>query len=477
MTVSIRNFLLISLLLTITLLTTLGILGKFYLDKLDIEAHMDTLLEQTARTFQALIDTQLDQFSAEQIQHKLDAIPTPHYSHHAYFCDNFTSIKANSRYQFQLWDSKGKLLLHSPKAPTESLATPENGLSNKMVNGVNWRVYTIHGAANNHTLIVGESAEHRQVLTEILNEDELIIVLLTYPLSGLLIWFIIGRGLRSLKQVANEVSHRAPSNLEPIGQQYPIPVEIKPIVDELNKLFLKLQQALEREQRFTGDAAHELRTPLAAIRTQAQVALKAVDHNDYQEILQNVIFGVDRATHIVQQLLTLSRLAPEALHLEEIHRVDLPKLVTEIVSQLAMSAIEKHIELSMEVEKPISTIEGNQTAISILVRNLVDNAIRYTPISGSIVIKIHEQADFVILAVIDTGPGIPPELRARVFERFYRILGSNSSGSGLGLAIVQKIATLHKAEVILSSLPDNTPGLVVTVKFPKSILNDSHDIS
>lgn len=465
MIASIRKFLLINLLLAITVTTSLTALGNFYLDQQDIQEYLDNVLTETAYTLHALFTHKLNQDNIPVLQKDLDKIDFKHDNFNYKKLQTWATLKLKGKYQFQVWDERGNMILRSSKAPKESLLGNEEGLGDKTINEANWRVYTIHDENNRLNFAVAEKYDVRNRLARIITEDDVYIMLLTYPLSGLLIWIIIGRGLGSLKRVATEVACRAPSFLEPVEQDS-VPVEIRPLVDELNKLFLRLQQAFEREQRFAADAAHELRTPLAAIRTQAQVGLRATNDAERQAILNNVINGVDRSVHIVQQLLTLSRLSPEAGILEDILPVNLTKLSADIISQLAPIAIDKNITIELIAPDPTLEVKGNVTALSILLRNLVDNAIRYTTEGGNVSVRIEAEANAIILKITDNGPGIPAELRERVFERFYRILGNTSPGSGLGLAIVQKIAILHNAEVRLST-PAVSTGLEVSVLFPK----------
>lgn len=293
---------------------------------------------------------------------------------------------------------------------------------------------------------------------------DLYIMLLTIPLSGLLIWLIIGRGLKSLDRVAQEVANRAPSHLEQVNL-IDVPTEMKPLVDELNKLFFRLKEGFEREKRFTADAAHELRTPLAALKTQAQVALNSNNINDKNIALQKLIASVNRSTHIVQQLLTMSKLVPEEASINDLDEVNLTRVTREILAILAPAAIEKHIELEFHPEENIQNFSGNSTAIGILIRNLVDNAIRYCETEGQIVVRVYRQEHEIVLDVQDNGPGIPTELQSRVFERFFRVLGNKGPGSGLGLAIVQQICALHHARVVLGTPLEGT-GLIVKVFFP-----------
>lgn len=304
----------------------------------------------------------------------------------------------------------------------------------------------------------------RDYLAHRITMDDIYIMLIIYPITGLIIWFILGYGLKSIEKVTKEVSQRAADHLNPVDTEA-VPLEVQPLVDELNKLFLRLKQAFEREQRFAADAAHELRTPLAALRTQAQVALKTTDAAERQLHLQNVLTGVDRCTHVIQQLLTLCRMTPEAITLEDQVPIDLAKIAAEVIVQLAPGAIDKQIELELMAEESHYRIMGNITGIHALIRNLIDNAIRYTPEKGSIKVIVTHIPDFVILRVIDTGLGIPAELRSRVFERFFRVLGTTVQGSGLGLAIVQQIVKLHRGTVRLG-VPENGIGLEVEVRLP-----------
>jgi two-component system sensor histidine kinase QseC len=283
---------------------------------------------------------------------------------------------------------------------------------------------------------------------------------------GILIWIILAHGLNSLEKVTNELSQRAPNFLEPVNIAE-VPEEIAGLIDELNKLLLRLRQTLEREQRFASDAAHELRTPLAAIRTQAQVALKASSDPGVIDALEKVISGVERSTHVVAQLLTLSKLVPGSPLVNQ-SNVDVVRIAQEIITEIIPIALDNDIELSLYPDKPNITLFANGITIGIMLRNLIDNAIRYIPHGGKVDIYIFDHPNSVCIRVVDNGPGIPPKLRARVFERFFRVLGTKSQGSGLGLAIVQQIAGLHGAQVILGA-PEVGTGLEVDIIFSKKM--------
>lgn len=462
---SIRKFLLINLLLAITITTTLTAIGNYYLDQKDIQDHLDTLMAVSALSYQALLGDDLHQRPLLKIQDALETIPQ---RINTYYQKRFLNEKPPEnyldRFNFQVWTNGGKLLLHSSTAPKVPLTAETDGFNDKKISDQDWRVFTTYNDKAGVRTVLAERYDTRNELGHRIAQDDLYIMLLTFPLSGLLIWIIIGRGLDSLDKVAAEVANRAPSHLEPVDLQE-IPEEIKPVIDELNKLFFRLKEGFEREKRFAADAAHELRTPLAALKAQAQVALNSNDIEEKNLALQKLIASVNRSTHVVQQLLTMSKLVPEATNLDEEDEVHLDRLTRDILAMLAPLAIEKHIELEFDHEKNIPPILGNATALGILIRNLVDNAIRYSNEHGRITVQLLKQSNDLVLAVCDNGPGIPPELQARVFERFFRVLGNKSPGSGLGLAIVQQICELHRGRVVLST-PKVGTGLVVKVYLP-----------
>lgn len=462
---SIRKFLLINLLLAITITTTLTAIGNYYLDQKDIQDHLDTLMAVSALSYQALLGDDLHQRPLIKIQGALETIPQ---KIDAYYQKRFLNDQPPASYldkfNFQVWSNGGKLLLHSSTAPKIPLTSEIDGFSDKNILDQNWRVFTTYNDKAGIRTVLAERYDTRNELGQRIAQDDLYIMLLTFPLSGLLIWIIIGRGLDSLDKVAQEVANRAPSHLEPVNLEE-IPDEIKPVIDELNKLFFRLKEGFEREKRFAADAAHELRTPLAALKAQAQVALHSNDMSEKNLALQKLIASVNRSTHIVQQLLTMSRLVPEATALQEEDEVNLGKLTREILAMLAPLAIEKQIDLEFELDELIVPIHGNTTALGILIRNLVDNSIRYCNEQGRILVRLYQETNHVILEVCDNGPGIPKELRTRVFERFFRVLGNKSPGSGLGLAIVEQICALHGGRVVLDS-PEKGSGLIVKVYLP-----------
>lgn len=462
---SIRKFLLINLLLAITVTTSLTAIGNYYLDQKDIQEHLDTLMAVSALSYQALLGDDVHERPIPKLQAALEKVP---HQIRSYYEDLYVSKQGIKqfldKFNFQVWTDGGKLLLHSASAPRLPLFEAEDGFSDKVIDGQKWRIFTAYNAKAGTRTVLAEKYGTRNELGHRIALDDLYIMLLTFPLSGLLIWIIIGRGLDSLDKVAEEVSSRAPTHLEPVNIKQ-IPEEIKPVIDELNKLFFRLKQGFEREKRFAADAAHELRTPLAALKAQAQVALHTQSLEEKDQALHKLIASVDRSTHIVQQLLTMHKMVPEAVRHGEQESVNLIKLTREIIAMLAPAAVEKQIDLSLDTEKNIPILQGNQAALSILIRNLVDNAIRYSKNKGKVNVYIKKLENDVIIEIEDTGPGIPEELRQRVFERFFRILGNKSTGSGLGLAIVQQVVDLHGGRIELDT-PVHGNGLIVRVYLP-----------
>ncbi len=451
--------------LAIGITTTLTAIGNYYLDRKDIEAHLDALMAVSALSYDALLGDSPNKRTLKSIQTSLEAIPKQMKVHALPSNSDKTSIKKNKhRFSFQVWSNEGKELLHSPTAPKLKPGKIQDGFSSICIGKKRWRIFSTVNQTSGTRLILADRYDTRNELGRLIAQDDIYIMLLTFPLSGLLIWIIIGRGLASLDRIAKEVAHRAPSHLEPVSLQS-VPYEIKPLIDELNKLFFRLQEGFEREKRFAADAAHELRTPLAAIKTQAQVALKINSVHDKNTALEKLISSVNRTTHIVQQLLTMSRLVPETPNTNGFETIHLIQITRDMLTMLAPKAIEKKIELEFQTNNKTPEFKGNNTALCILIRNLVDNAIRYTPNKGHIIVSVRPKNGRAMLEICDNGPGIPKELESQVFERFFRILGSKSTGSGLGLAIVKQIAALHHAYIELDK-PKTHSGLIIRVYFP-----------
>ncbi len=358
---------------------------------------------------------------------------------------------------FQVWRG-GRVILRSANAP-EVPPQDQNGYANLVVDASDWRGYTLHGPEDGLAVWVGESITLRAQLASEIAREELYPLLPGIPLLALLLWWGVGQGLLPLHRIAAEVAQRSPSNLRPVDLQQ-VPTEVNVIVEKLNLLLARLREAFERERRFTSDAAHEIRTPLAGIKTHAQVALRTADEAQRSHEVEQVIQDVDRTTHLVDQLLTLARLDREALTLNYT-AIDLSALADDIVTRLKPEAEARRITLALS-GGAAAPVRGDATMLGAMIRNLVDNAIRYTPAGGRVAIAVTPHDDKVVLTVTDNGPGIPADERARVFDRFYRGSTANAQGCGLGLSIVKRVAELHRAVVELGEAPDGH-GLQVRV--------------
>ena len=294
------------------------------------------------------------------------------------------------------------------------------------------------------------------------------------PLLAALIWATVRWGLGPLEKVAASVANRSASHLHPLRSGN-APTEILPLVSALNDLFARIAASRERDRRFAADAAHELRTPLAAIKAHAQVAERATDLQHCKQSIGDVLAGVERGTRVVEQLLALARIDRAASALDFVP-VDLRAIVQKVIIELAPKAVSRDIDLGLSSpQEPGAMVDGNADLIAVLVRNLVDNALRYTPQRGQVSVAVGQEGEAITLRVEDTGPGIAPELRTRVVDRFFRVAGTGVEGSGLGLSIVSAIADAHGATFTLEDRA-NAPGLCARVAFPTPKLRHSRNL-
>jgi len=443
---SIRNRLFLHIFGLFIMIWAIMMAAAYFTTRHEIEEVFDAQLAQAMHVLHDLVQHEVKEEELNSIQ--LD-IP-----------QNFQSHPYEKKIAFQVWGS-GHMILGSASAP-EYPMTDVEGYSDNIIGGQKWRLLLKSNQEKTSSLIVGERYEIRnELISEILLHVSWPIFL-SLPFLAFLITMGINRGLAPLKKVADDVSHRSPHQLAPIAIQN-APLEVQPLVTSLNNLLTRLDDAFESERRFTANAAHELRTPLAALKAQAQVAMKADDNQQRHWALKQIVCGVDRATHLVEQLLTLARIDPESISSTQ-EPVNLNNVVEAICSELAPLAVNKEIELEYSSKEAV-IVMGISAALSIMVRNLVDNAIRYTPQGGEINVSVFKSGNRIILNVTDNGPGIPEHERTRVLDRFYRIVGNNQTGSGLGLSIVKRIVELHSASLEIGQ-PETGKGTLITVSFP-----------
>ena len=324
-----------------------------------------------------------------------------------------------------------------------------------------WRVFVAQGAARDVRVYVGEQAGSRQSILLAVLRSTLWPMALGLPLLGLAVWWAVRRGTAPLRDLGATLAARNPHTLAPV-QVPDAPAEMLPMVDALNRLFERIAGMVTAERRFTADAAHELRTPIAAIRAQAQVALAEADPGERAHALRATLAGCDRATRLVEQLLTLSRVESGAAPAST--PVDLGALAQRVVAELAPRAIAQGQTLGLDAA-PGCTVQGNETLLAVLLRNLVDNALRYSPAGAEVRVAVATDAGRLHLQVDDSGPGLEPADLPHLGERFFRVLGSGQDGSGLGWSIVRRIAAAQGAGVAVARSAA-LGGLAVTVSWP-----------
>jgi len=357
-----------------------------------------------------------------------------------------------------IWDRNGVLAYWSQ--PGLGLPIPaEEGYTTVRNNGRDWRVYTL--VQGTHALQVAQSQDERDAIATQTALRTLIPVLGFIPLFGALIWFGVGRGLAPLDTMSRAVAKRRPDAMAPLNER-DMPEELRPLAASLNDLLTRLDAALASQRRFTADAAHELRTPLAALKLQLDLARRARDVPARTAAYDDLDAGVSRASHLVDQLLTLARVEPEALAARATD-VDLNTLAKEAIVSRAALAAAKGVDLGLAREVP-AVVRGDAATLATLLSNLLDNALRYTPSGGRVDVSLDREGDHTILSVADTGPGIPKDERERVLDRFYRSATTAEPGSGLGLSIVKRIAEAHHATLEFDA-PEQGTGLVVRVVF------------
>lgn len=439
-----------SLRLRLILLLSVGLgiawLVAAWFTHIESREEIDHLFDaQLAQSAQVLLGTTRHDLH-ERVEHGEDEVTVSH--------------EYEQKLAFQIWDETD-LLVRSATAPAIALGADKEGFSETILNGQAWRVFSRWDSRHEFMIQVAEPLAGRESLARHITLKMLLPTFAALPVLALLIWFGVGAGLQPLQQLKQEVKQRTANRLEPVAM-IGVPEEVTPLVKALNDLFARLESAFESERRFTADAAHELRTPLAALKIQAQVALRATDQAERYLALENVLRGVDRATRLVEQLLALARVDPETAA-AGYKQVDLHGLAATVMRDLAPLAHAKQIELALEEDAAniLCSVLGDDAQLKLLLRNLIDNAIRYTPEGGRVSVSVKNQAG-VMLEVRDTGPGIPEAEREQVLQRFYRIAGTGQDGSGLGLSIVRRIVELHGAKLVLSD-NDIGSGLLVRV--------------
>ncbi|WP_315652652.1 ATP-binding protein [Roseateles aquae] len=346
---------------------------------------------------------------------------------------------------FQIW-LRGQLLQRSVNMPTAAISTAEPGARTVQVGGEDWRVYTASGGGLR--IHVAETLASRETLRLALRRNVLLPRLAAMPFMVLIVWWTLRRAMAPLRRLSGELRRRDGRELQPLAERE-LPTELQPLLAALNALFERIARLLEGERRFTADAAHELRTPIAAIRAQVQVALGAEHAAERDHALQATLGGCDRAARLVDQLLVLARL--EAGEGGVAQPVELSALASQMLAEQADAALAKSQQLGLQAPDGGLRVLGYELLLTVLLRNLIDNAMRYSPAGAQIALQLQAAPEGqVLLQVDDSGPGLDEAVLARLGQRFFRPAGQAESGSGLGWSIVKRIAALHGARVALS---------------------------
>jgi len=430
----------------------------------------DAQLAQSARTLMALVSTNAGRGEMEKLQEVLGQLEPKHLPITHTLADELDEQPGayERLIAYQVITHEGHLRLVSGSAPAQPFSSQTSGFSDVQLEGQRWRVFSLADPAQGLVVHAGEQGEIRDELAHYVVACLSPPVWLAIAALVLGVWLVVSPALRPLVGIVGEIKHRDPHDLKPLPVE-PAPREVVPLIDALNSLFLRLQRAIETERAFTGDAAHELRTPLAGLRVQAQVALRATTDEDRRRALRQIIVGVDRASHLVEQLLLLSRLDNNEV-LDHPEAVDLQGIAAQTRQDLTSFSSERRVEVHLTQTEPTPVL-GDPAYLGVLLRNLLDNAIRYSPEGGEVWVELAGTPRAVTLRVSDSGPGIPSPRREDAFRRFRRLAEAGQVGSGLGLSIVQKIAELHRAEVSLAEPPGG--GLRVEVRFPRGAQFDS----
>lgn len=409
-----------------------------------------------------LIDAQLTQYARIMLALAHagddDEVEAPHIAGHRYV----------SHVIFQIWqrdEHDDTLLLRSPEAPrTWPDGVARAGYSHLRLAGTTWRCFAAADDEKGRYVLAAIDTHIHAELTEDIAWGNVKPYLVGLPLLGLLLVWAVRGGLAPLRRLEADLAGRSPERLDPLPEAAQTK-ELRPLARTMNRLFDRLGQAWDNERRFTSDAAHELRTPLAAMKAQLQVAQRAEDVEEVRGAVRKALRGTDRMTHLVSQLLALARLesGPAAA---EATLVALSELLAEGLGDAKERAQALGTTLESDIE-PHLRVDGNAELLAVLTRNLLDNALRYTPAGGRVRVALARVSGRVLLSVRDTGPGVAEADRDKLGQRFQRLGAQNADGVGLGLSIVRRIADLHGAELVFGVGLDGR-GLGVEVVFAEA---------
>jgi two-component system sensor histidine kinase TctE len=383
---------------------------------------------------------------------------------------------------FHMLDPDGQLIVGDPELPVpkrlDTLLVNEHSevlFRDDEYRGQSLRVAYLYlleaGAPPERGVLieVGETTEKRSQLANKIIASVILPQFVIIPLAVVLVWFGLSQGLRPLTRLRDRIEARREADLSPIALRR-VPEELRPLTEAFNSMLARMQQNVTAQRRFIADAAHQMRTPLTGLKTQAQLAMRETDPAELRHALRQILNGADRASHLVDQLLALARAEASEHSQQTLVVLDLNHLLREVVETWVVQALEKRIDLGYEPAGSV-LILGNAFLLREMINNLLDNALRYTPPGGRVTARVVGQGDFALLEIEDSGPGISDAESQKVFDRFYRVDGTDGEGSGLGLAIVREIAEVHQAAASLRPInrdmeADEPAGCVARIVFP-----------
>ena len=428
-----------------------GGLAIYWAASIQEDQMLDSRLEHLAATVLSFVEEELNEEDASGAMkyHNLKTRPT-----------------AALLYRYQVWSRDGALLMRTHEAASDKPLMPLSklGFDTVELKGEEYRAFSLPTKDKKFVIQVAENIDERWSQTGLMTAYYVSFLLIPFGLVFGATWVLLRRSLGSIDTMANQLRHRNPLDLTPLRLEAP-PKELMPILGSIDTLFLRVGHALSAERRFTSVAAHEMRTPLAGLRAWAQLASSARNDDELQDALQMLRTGVDRASHMLDQLLDLARI--EGVPTEQgfaVEAVNIPDTYQKVMHDLGPRMSTKAV--SPDARLSIESLPGHSFAFSVLLRNLIANAVLYSPVGGRIGVQTWAQGDYVVLIVDDAGPGIPAADRERAFERFNRLgqTQTQTQGVGLGLSIVLSVVELHGAKIRLLDSP--LGGLRVEVLFP-----------
>jgi two-component system sensor histidine kinase QseC len=371
-------------------------------------------------------------------------------------------VSISEQYAFQVWQD-GKLLQRSDNTPLTPITNLEEGYRDANFNSYRWRTFTWFDPVRNRRAVTAERIDTRNTLAEGVILKSVLPVVATLPVVGLLVWLVVGYGLAPLGNLADHLRNRRAEDLRRIPETRQ-PVELMQVITITNDLFGRLEASFARERQFASDAAHELRTPISALKVHLHNLSKDLPAGQHDMVQLQA--AADRMGNLVEQILVLYRTTPDQ-YMARFRELDLYQLVQDVIISIYPEFESRNIQLELTGQS--TSMRGDRFALETLVKNLLDNACKYTPVGGDVRVSVSADSSAVRLQVEDSGPGVPAVHYQRIFDRFYREGGdqhqSDVVGCGLGLAIVNHIAELHEATINVQTSSFKT-GLSVSIEFP-----------